>query len=138
MNRERRRRGLSRLAWSNVIGRSFAGVRMTQPFHAARPRAGKRRHFEDGSARRALQFDRFERRLLFQCQASLDRRADPFGRQMEISLRFLKALVQFCDALFELTFGADVPLRLRRPSLGLSGIQFASGALDQTRPSAAR
>ena len=51
---------------------------------------------------------------------------------MEIFLRFQKPLVQFFDALFELTFGANVSLGLCRPGLGLSRIQFPPGTLDQT------
>ena len=40
--------------------------------------------------------------------------------------------MQFFDALFELTFSANVSLGLCRPSLGFSRIQFPPRTLDQT------
>ena len=110
----------------------LTGVRMAQTFHAARPRTRQRRHFENSSARRTRQFDWLERWPLFQREAGLDRRANPFGREVKISLRFLKALVQFLDAFFDMAFGPNVSLGLCSPSLGLSRIQFPPCALDQT------
>jgi hypothetical protein len=51
---------------------------------------------------------------------------------MELLLGFLKPLVQFFDALFELSFGPDISLGPRRPRLGFSRIQLTPCALDQS------
>ncbi len=109
------------------------GVGMGQSLRAPRPGSGEGRHLEYGSARRSIEFDGFQGWLVRQRQARDDGLVDPFRREVEVVTGLVQAFTQSGDALLQLAFGSDVPLRLLAAHLRLAGVQFRDLAFDQTR-----